>query len=154
MSGRQIVFMIKENFAIDPAAGVIYTWEDIVNISTPGGDEKDKQGSLRNLREFAHKWDKTVSHLPEKPSDSHLVHYFVKELRKHFLMRHDVERYDEEDDGHEHRTYRFLHKQMWKRINRYRQNVNRKAQTETLLASAPGEHGKPGAVGMAPKGAA
>ena len=61
LSGRQILHMVKEYFAVDPAAGMLYSWEDIMTCQNAGGSEKDRDHDFKNLKDFAHRWDRIVS---------------------------------------------------------------------------------------------
>ena len=117
LSERQIISMVKEYFAVDPAAGMLYSWEDIMTCNNQGGTEKDKDADFSSISDFAHRWDRIVNGLPNRPDDDHLRFYFIREIRKSHPMRKEVEKFAEAEEHDEERSYKLLHRQMWKRIN-------------------------------------
>ena len=94
LGGRQIIWLSKEYVSVDPAAGRLHTYEDLLSIQNMGGSDKDPEADFRNLAVFAEKWDKIVGSMEQQINSSLLKIHYLREIRKSFAMKDDVRDHD------------------------------------------------------------
>ena len=133
--GRQAVFMVYEYMRVSEQAGALYDISDLMAVKL----HNDK------LEGFLQSWESILTGMKSAPDPETKEVLFLKQLQHSDQMKAEVAHYERHELGHLDHTYDFLMAAVKRRIQKKRQDKNRKAieaalgGTKTPAAPAKGK---------------
>jgi hypothetical protein len=135
VKGRQLMWVIYQFYKVDPAAGILFAVEDILDVQMKGS----------NLEGFLADWDKCLIHMDKPPSEELRTALFVKQVKACPKLKTEWDNYYKAEVGSATRSFEYLYKSATQVVERERFENARKGVTGKGGDSMP-------APGDAPKG--
>jgi hypothetical protein len=115
--GRQLLWLVKEFYAVSKALGGMFNIGDLQVLKTDGG----------SLNHFKTNWDWVVSGMSAPLEDTHLEELLRRALKSSVPLKEDLAHYERQEVGARDRSYKFLYDSMSRSIQRAREDNNREA---------------------------
>ena len=148
ITGRQALYIIVREYALDEERGSVYDLADLLAVKNPKGDA--------SLEVFIEEWDDVLTSMTEPPEERYKEFLFLEQIKGSTLLAPEVAEYRRAPRGDHRRSYTFLYDAAKRLLNRQRQEQNRSAKlrnmqgksthgTPTLPATEPEESQEPAA---------
>ena len=112
ITGRQSLWIVYREFALDEERGTLYDLSDLLAVRNPDGD--------KTLEIFFDEWETTIQAMSEDPPPSLLEILFLEQIKKSEALATEVAEYRRASRGHPHRTYNFLYDSVARYLHRQR----------------------------------
>ena len=135
ITGRQLMWVIYQFFAVDPSAGVLFGVEDLLDVTLTGN----------KLDEFLAEWDRTLIHMTDPPANALRDALFIKQVKGCPKLKTESDNYYKAPVGSDTRTFEYLHTSAMLVVERERFDHARKqitAKGPRDVMAVPGDNGK------------
>ena len=122
ISGRQLLLLTYEQYALDPSRGSYYGLNHLMNLKYPGD---------ANIEQFLLTWDETVEGLSKPQPHDVLEAILWKQIESSMRMAQPLSRYQMAKAGSSKRTYKYLHGTLARYV---KEDRNQKNHSELLAA--------------------
>ena len=122
ISGRQLLHLIFEQYALDPIRGSLYDLNDLMDITYPGD---------ANIEQFLLTWNETAEGLSKPQPHDVLEAILWKQIESSVKMAQPLSRYRMAKQGSSKRSYKYLHGTLARYV---KEDRNGKNQSELLEA--------------------
>ena len=125
LSGRQILWLICDYYAVSEVQSKMFTMRELEGVKWQG-DSK--------MEDFLNAWSRVYDGLKVKPDPLYVRDLFIERLRnskKECISI--VQKFEDAEEGEEHRGYAWLHDALQKRIKMHRDQRNRAAIARNIL---------------------
>jgi hypothetical protein len=119
IKGRQLMWVIYQFFAVDPASGVLFGVEDLLEVTL----------SNNGLAEFLAEWDRTLIHMTDPPPEALRDALFIKQVKGCSKLKTEWDNYYKAPIGSETRSFEYLHNSAMQVVERERFEHARKQIT-------------------------
>jgi hypothetical protein len=125
--GRQVLWMIYEDFRINEEAGALHDITDLMKVTL-----KRDQTKIENLSRFLLNWEMILAGMKDPPPENTLQVMLYDQVRNVTALATDIAVYDRATPGTEERSYNFLMKAIKRVLERHRQEKNRRDIEKSL----------------------
>jgi hypothetical protein len=119
VKGRQLMWVIYQFYKVDPAAGILFAVEDILDVQMKGV----------NLEGFLADWDKCLIHMDKPPSEELRNALFIKQVKACPKLKTEWDNYYKAEVGSSTRSFEYLYKSALQVVERERYESARKSVT-------------------------
>ena len=116
LRGRQALRMVYDYMKVSEQAGALFDISDLMAVRLIG----DK------LESFLHNWESTLTGMKNAPDPETKEVLFLKQLQRADIMKAEVAHYERHEIGHPDHSYAFLLAALKRKIQKKRQDDNRK----------------------------
>ena len=125
--GRQILWLIYEEYRINEEAGSLMNLSDLMKVVI-----KKDQSKIEHLSRFMMNWDSVIAGMSNPPSDENLQVMLYDQVKHVPSLATDIAIYDRASPGSEDRSYEFLTKAIRRILEKNKQEKNRKDIVKSL----------------------
>ena len=123
LPGRQILWLISQQYALDENRGALYNMGDLMNIPYPG-DAK--------IEAFLTHWENQVEGQREPQSDGNLEILLYEKIKKSELLATQIRNYERHPQSHPDKTNHYLLPATKTAVDLQRKEKNRSAMVRAL----------------------
>ena len=116
LRGRQALRMIYNYMKVSEQAGALFDISDLMNVRLQGD----------RLETFLHNWESTLTGMKNQPDPETKEVLFFRQLQRSDSLKAEVAHYERHELGHPDHSYNFLLTSIKRKIQKRRQDDNRK----------------------------
>ena len=141
IKGRQCLWVVKEHFKLDEAAGALYDIADLINVKWQGDNRMEL---------FLSNWESVLCGIKTEPDAATKETLFYEQVRNSSALKYDLVLYEHAEPGHADKSYDFLHKAIRRYLESQQRRANRKQIADALskqggsVVALPAQKGKGG----------
>ena len=128
MTGRQALYVLYAEFAIDEERGALYDLSDLMLV---------KYKSDEHAPRFLNLWLHTVQGLSEKQPENNLMTLLKAQLEHSSALKDDISHFNRLSKGDPERNYDYLIESLKRFVNKTKKNINREKTLVRLSGGQP-----------------
>jgi hypothetical protein len=136
MTGRQLVFVVRQYFEVRQDERITYDLSDLMDLTYPGDHA---------MEYFLERWDDMVRNLRRGLDEGELETMFYRKIMSSEALAKHLGRYELAERGDTDRSYTFLRRMVITKVRDMRQNRNRDDLVHSQLKANKGPSKIPGA---------